>query len=165
MLTSCVSIKPVNKNLVTFLTDHCPFLLNIEFLLMSLELRPFPDYRRQYNTAFLLFLFVKFITKINITPKKTCPGMLNTIVISEEHFLYSQENELANRWVEFVPSFPGLDCIKSISVLKYLYRLPLWPDRSIRCPHITLVLHNKTFWTSNIISYFSYFINIILLNV
>lgn len=86
MLTSCVSIKPVNKNLVTFLTDHCPFLLNIEFLLMSLELRPFPDYRRRYNTAFLLFLFVKFITKINITPKKTCPGMLNTIVISEEHF-------------------------------------------------------------------------------
>lgn len=69
MLTSCVSIKPVNKNLVTFLTDHCPFLLNIEFLLMSLELRPFPDYRRRYNTAFLLFLFVKFITKINITPK------------------------------------------------------------------------------------------------
>lgn len=85
-MTSCVSIKPVNKNLVTFLTDHCPFLLNIEFLLMSLELRPFPDYRRRYNTAFLLFLFVKFITKINITPKKSCPGMLNTIVISEEHF-------------------------------------------------------------------------------
>lgn len=46
-----------------------------------------------------------------------------------------------------------LNCLKSISVLKYLYRLPLWPDRSIRCPHVTLVLHNKTFWTSNIISY------------
>lgn len=123
MLTSCVSIKPVNKNLVTFLTDHCPFLLNIEFLLMSLELRPFPDYRRQYNTAFLLFLFVKFITKINITPKKTCPGMLNTIVISEKHFFIQPGKRTGQSMSRICSIISRLNPIKSISVLKYLYRL------------------------------------------
>lgn len=123
MLTSCVSIKPVNKNLVTFLTDHCPFLLNIEFLLMSLELRPFPDYRRRYNTAFLLFLFVKFITKINITPKKNMPRNAKHDCDFGRTFFIQPGKRTGQSMSRICSIISRLNPIKSISVLKYLYRL------------------------------------------